>query len=72
MTVWLANYNVATNSTPYVQQRDYIMDAVKTYGTANIGGIAVGNEFILEYVASSIIFSSLPCLLPITDVIDEG
>jgi len=53
MTVWLANYNVATNSTPYVQQRDYIMDAVKTYGTANIGGIAVGNEFILDFMGAN-------------------
>ncbi|OSX57601.1 glycoside hydrolase family 17 protein [Postia placenta MAD-698-R-SB12] len=52
MTIWLANYNVATNSTPYVQQRDYIMDAIKTYGTTNIGGVAVGNEFILDYMGA--------------------
>ena len=49
MSVYVADYNVPTNSTPYEQQRDYIIEALKTYGTDNILGVLVGNEFILEY-----------------------
>ncbi|PCH39399.1 glycoside hydrolase family 17 protein [Wolfiporia cocos MD-104 SS10] len=53
MTVWLANYIVATNSTPYERQRDEIMDALKTYGTDQVGGVTVGNEFILDYLGAN-------------------
>lgn len=52
MTVWLADYNVPTNATAYSEQRDTILDAIKTYGTDHVGGVTVGNEFILEYVRS--------------------
>lgn len=51
MTVWLGNYPSATDSTAYTRQRDLITAAIQTYGTDHIGGITVGNEFILEYVA---------------------
>jgi exo-beta-1,3-glucanase (GH17 family) len=51
MTVYLANYAVATdNGTAYRRQRDEINAAVTTYGTAHIGGISVGNEFMLDYL----------------------
>lgn len=52
MTVWLGNYNVPNDAgAAYVRQRDVIKDALQTYGTDNIGGITVGNEFILKYVS---------------------
>jgi hypothetical protein len=49
MTVWLANYPIATdNGTAYERQRDEIQQALMTYPTNNIGGIIVGNEFMLK------------------------
>lgn len=51
MTVWVGNYAVATdNGTAYDRQRDELEAAIQKYGTANIGGMTVGNEFILECV----------------------
>ncbi|KAF8656178.1 hypothetical protein AX16_002619 [Volvariella volvacea WC 439] len=51
MTVWLGNYVVATdNNAAYKRQRDVIKDAIETYGTDNVGGITVGNEFMLNYL----------------------
>lgn len=50
MQVWLGNYAIATdNGTAYQRQRDLIKAAVQTYGTDHIGGITVGNEFMLKY-----------------------
>lgn len=49
MTVWLANYPIATdNGTAYTRQRNEIQQALTTYGTTHVSGIAVGNEFMLE------------------------
>ncbi|KAI5122936.1 hypothetical protein M0805_007614 [Coniferiporia weirii] len=51
MTVWLGNYNIATDAgAAYVRQRDEIQTALQAYGTANIGGITVGNEFMLDFL----------------------
>lgn len=51
MTVWLGNYPIATdNGAAYQRQRDEIKAALQTYGTSNIGGITVGNEFMLNYL----------------------
>jgi hypothetical protein len=51
LTVWLANYNEPDDAgVAYTRQRDLIIDAIKTYGTGNIGGVTVGNEFMLKYV----------------------
>lgn len=51
MTVYLGIYNVFTDAgEAYVRQRDYVTDAINTYGTDNIGGITVGNEFMLKFV----------------------
>ena len=50
MTVWLGNYNIPDDATPYTRQKQAIQEAIQTYGTGNIGGITVGNEFILESV----------------------
>jgi exo-beta-1,3-glucanase (GH17 family) len=53
MTVWLGNYPVATdNGAAYERQRDVIKAAIQTYGTDHIGGITVGNEFMLNYVTA--------------------
>jgi len=54
MKVFLANYpNSNDNNTAYDRQRDLIIDAIKTYGTTNIGGIIVGNEFMLNYLTDA-------------------
>jgi hypothetical protein len=51
MSVYLGNYPIATdNGTSYERQRDTIKLAIQTYGTTNIGGITVGNEFMLKLV----------------------
>jgi len=51
MTVWLGNYCLATdNGTAYDRQRGEIQAAIQTYGTDHIGGITVGNEFMLDYL----------------------
>ncbi|KAJ7126763.1 glycoside hydrolase superfamily [Mycena epipterygia] len=51
MTVWLGNYAVATdNGTAYERQRDLIKTAIQSYGIEHIGGVTVGNEFILNYL----------------------
>ena len=48
MTVFPGIYNIPTDSTPYTRQKALITDALTTYGTDNIGGITVGNEFMLK------------------------
>ncbi|KDR78858.1 hypothetical protein GALMADRAFT_244493 [Galerina marginata CBS 339.88] len=51
MTVWLGNFVIATDSgASYVRQRDTIKAAIQTYGTDHIGGVTVGNEFMLNYL----------------------
>ncbi|EIN10059.1 glycoside hydrolase family 17 protein [Punctularia strigosozonata HHB-11173 SS5] len=51
LTVWLGNYNVPTdNHAAYKRQRDVIKEAIQTYGTDHIGGVTVGNEFMLNYL----------------------
>ncbi|KAF8813325.1 glycoside hydrolase [Phlegmacium glaucopus] len=54
LTVWLGNYAIATdNGAAYQRQRDLIKQAILTYGTDHIGGITVGNEFMLNYVTQN-------------------
>lgn len=49
MSVYLGNYPIATdNNAAYDRQRDLIKTAIQTYGTDNIAGITVGNEFMLK------------------------
>jgi len=51
MTVYLGNYAIATdNGAAYQRQRDEIKSAIQTYGTDHIGGLTVGNEFMLNYL----------------------
>ncbi|KAF8150807.1 glycoside hydrolase superfamily [Crassisporium funariophilum] len=51
MTVWLGNYPIATDdNAAYQRQRDIIKSAIQTYGTDHIGGVTVGNEFMLNYL----------------------
>ncbi|TRM64413.1 glycoside hydrolase family 17 protein [Schizophyllum amplum] len=53
LTVWLGNYISATDAgEAYERQRDTIKEVIQTYGTDHIGGITVGNEFMLNYVES--------------------
>ena len=49
MTVFLANFVVDGDPTAYDRQKQELQQALQTYGTGNVGGITVGNEFILEY-----------------------
>ncbi|KAG6853990.1 hypothetical protein C0991_011854 [Blastosporella zonata] len=54
MSVYLANYNLATdNGTAYMRQRNEIQAAIQTYGTTNIAGVTVGNEFMLDYLTAN-------------------
>ncbi|KAJ6520911.1 glycoside hydrolase family 17 protein [Mycena vulgaris] len=54
LTVWLGNYAVATdNGTAYDRQRDLIKTALEKYGVEHIGGVTVGNEFILNYLTAN-------------------
>ncbi|KAF9485160.1 glycoside hydrolase family 17 protein [Pholiota conissans] len=54
MTVYLGNYPVPTdNGTAYTRQRDVLKQAIQTYGTEHIGGVTVGNEFMLNYVTGN-------------------
>lgn len=49
MKVWLGNYVIATDdNAAYNRQRDILKDAIQTYGTDHIGGVTVGNEFVLK------------------------
>ena len=49
MTVWLGIYNVPTDGgEAYDRQKAVIQDALETYGTDHVGGLTVGNEFMLK------------------------
>ncbi|KAK2463427.1 hypothetical protein APHAL10511_004513 [Amanita phalloides] len=51
MQVYLGNYNVATDDdASYNRQKQEIQQVIKTYGTGNIAGVTVGNEYILNYI----------------------
>ncbi|KAF9534781.1 glycoside hydrolase family 17 protein [Crepidotus variabilis] len=50
MQVYTGIYVVEKDDDAYTRQRDAVLDAIKTYGTKNIAGITVGNEFILNYL----------------------
>ncbi|KAF8195620.1 glycoside hydrolase superfamily [Mycena galopus ATCC 62051] len=54
MSVFLGNYPAATDGgAAYVRQRDEITAALTTYGTANVAGVTVGNEFVLDYLTDN-------------------
>ncbi|KAJ3888299.1 glycoside hydrolase [Lentinula edodes] len=51
MSVVIANYPIATDDgAAYERQALVIEDALTTYGTDNLIGVTVGNEFILDYL----------------------
>jgi exo-beta-1,3-glucanase (GH17 family) len=51
LQVYLGNYPEATdNGAEYQQQKQAIVAAINTYGTNNIAGVTVGNEFMLKSV----------------------
>jgi len=52
MTVFLGNYPVPDDNTPYTRQRDLIKAAIQTYGVDHIAGVTVGNEFMLNYLTA--------------------
>jgi exo-beta-1,3-glucanase (GH17 family) len=54
MTVYLANYNVYNDQgAAYERQLALILNAIQTYGTTNIAGVTVGNEFMLNWLDSN-------------------
>ena len=54
MTVWLGNYpSLTDNGTAYERQKGEIQTALQQFGSANVGGVTVGNEIILEWVSVS-------------------
>ncbi|KAF8631573.1 hypothetical protein AX15_002324 [Amanita polypyramis BW_CC] len=52
MTVYPGNYVLPSDDAGYQRQRDALLGAVQKYGTNNIGGLTVGNEFMLNYLTS--------------------
>ncbi|KAF9452419.1 glycoside hydrolase family 17 protein [Macrolepiota fuliginosa MF-IS2] len=52
MEVYLGNYVVPDDNTPYQRQRDAIKEAIVTYGPDHVAGITVGNEFMLNYLTA--------------------
>ncbi|KAF9528383.1 glycoside hydrolase family 17 protein [Crepidotus variabilis] len=50
MQVYLGNFVVATDDSAYTRQKATIKAAIEKYGTKNIAGVTVGNEFMLNYV----------------------
>ncbi|KAF9076983.1 glycoside hydrolase family 17 protein [Rhodocollybia butyracea] len=50
MQVYIANYPTPDDPTAYTRQRDEIKATIQTYGTDNIAGVTVGNEFMLNYL----------------------
>lgn len=54
MSVYLGNYPDATdNGTAYERQKGEIQTALQQYGAANVLGVTVGNEFILDYITDA-------------------
>jgi exo-beta-1,3-glucanase (GH17 family) len=59
MSVWLGDYNLPNdNGTEYNQQKQAIVNVIKTYGVDHIVGVDVGNEFMLKCVHPSRFFSA--------------
>jgi len=50
MSVYAGNYVLPSDNVSYTRQRDALMNALQTYGTTNIAGLTVGNEFMLNYL----------------------
>ncbi|GAA5926995.1 uncharacterized protein JCM15063_000427 [Sporobolomyces koalae] len=50
MTVWLGAY-IGDNTTVNAQQQDWIVDALDKYGVDHVGGITIGNEYVLNAVS---------------------
>ena len=49
MQVYLGNYNEPNdNNAAYNRQKGEIQQVITTYGTDNIAGVTVGNEFMLK------------------------
>ncbi|KAL9714402.1 hypothetical protein Ac2012v2_002715 [Leucoagaricus gongylophorus] len=54
VTVYLGNYVVPTDGgASYNRQKDIIEQAIQVYGADHIGGITVGNEFMLNYLTAN-------------------
>ncbi|KAG2110247.1 glycoside hydrolase family 17 protein [Suillus discolor] len=54
MSVYLGNYPDATdNGAAYTRQKGEIQTALQQYGAANVAGVTVGNEFILDYITNA-------------------
>ncbi|KAH9482792.1 putative glucan endo-1,3-beta-glucosidase btgC [Psilocybe cubensis] len=52
LQVYLGNYVVDGDPGAYERQRDVLKQALMTYGSDNIAGLTVGNEFMLNYVTA--------------------
>ncbi|KAF5359250.1 hypothetical protein D9756_003097 [Leucocoprinus leucothites] len=51
MTVYLGNYPIPTDGgAAYARQKDILKQAIETYGAGPIGGVTVGNEFMLNWL----------------------
>ncbi|EAU84671.2 glucan 1,3 beta-glucosidase [Coprinopsis cinerea okayama7 len=50
MEVFVGIYTVPDDDEAFLRQSAAIREAIETYGTDNIGGVTVGNEFMLNWV----------------------
>ncbi|PFH51396.1 glycoside hydrolase family 17 protein [Amanita thiersii Skay4041] len=50
LKVYAGNYVLPSDDEGYQRQRKFLKDAIQTYGSDNIAGITVGNEFMLNYL----------------------
>ncbi|KAH9995644.1 glycoside hydrolase family 17 protein [Russula compacta] len=53
MSVYLGNFIEPDGGVAYKRQSTVIVDVIKTYGTNNILGITVGNEYMLDYLTAA-------------------
>lgn len=53
MTVWVGNFVSTDDASAYTRQRDILKQAIQDYGVDHIGGVTVGNEFMLNYVGDN-------------------
>ncbi|KAF8589447.1 glycoside hydrolase family 17 protein [Ramaria rubella] len=53
MTVYVGNYVVPSDNTAYTRQRGELQTAFQSFGVDNVGGVTVGNEFMLNYVTDN-------------------
>jgi len=53
MTVYIGNYVLPGEDDAYQRQKTEMATALQTFGTDHVGGVTVGNEFMLNYLTDN-------------------